>query len=120
MRFGHRVRELRLARGLSLREFCLTHGCDPSNMSKVERGLMAPPQDPEQLKKLAGALGLEERSGPWQEFMDLAALEAGRVPTDILDDEQLLVKLPFLFRAARGQKVSRQDIERLLTELRKA
>jgi transcriptional regulator with XRE-family HTH domain len=120
MRFGERLRSLRLAQDLSLREFCLKHGYDPSNMSKIERGRMAPPQKPEQVEQLAARLGLRAGSREWQEFMDSAAAEAGRIPEDILSDEKVLGKLPVLFRAARGQKVSREDIQKLVESIRKA
>ncbi len=120
MRFGEMVRKLRLAKELSLREFCLRHGHDASNMSKIERGRLGPPQKPAQLEQLAGQLGLEDGTREWQEFMDLAAAEAGRIPEDILSDEQVLQKLPILFRAARGQRVSRQDVEKLIENVRKA
>ena len=120
MRFGQMLRKLRLANELSLREFCLRYGHDASNMSKIERGRLGPPQRPEQLEQLAAQLGLEDGTRQWQEFMDLAAAEAGRIPKDILSDKHVLQKLPILFRAARGQEVSRQDIEKLIEQIRKA
>ena len=120
MRFGEMVRKLRLAKELSLREFCLRYGHDASNMSKIERGRLGPPQRPEQLEQLAAQLGLEDGTPEWREFMDLAAAETGRIPKDILSDKQVLQKLPILFRAARGQEVSRQDMEKLIEDMRKA
>lgn len=120
MRFGEMVRKLRLAKELSLREFCLRYGHDASNMSKIERGRLGPLQRPEQLEQLAAQLGLEDGTAEWREFMDLAAAETGRIPKDILSDKQVLQKLPILFRAARGQEVSRQDMEKLIEDMRKA
>jgi len=120
MRFGEMVRKLRLNNGLSLREFCLKHGHDASNMSKIERSRLAPPQKPAQLTRLATELGLTNGSAQWQEFMDLAASESGRIPKDMLEDEQVLAKLPILFRAARGQKVSPQEMKKLVQRIREA
>lgn len=120
MSFGEMVRKLRLAQDLSLREFCLRHGHDSSNMSKIERGRMAPPQKPELLEQLAVQLGLKNGSPEWQEFMDLAAAETGRIPKDILDDTEVLKKLPILFRAARGHEVTEEQLDRLIERVRRA
>jgi len=120
MAFGQKFRQLRLRLGLSLREFCLKHGLDASNMSKLERGRLAPPQKREILEHYAECLGLESGSDDWYEFFDLAAAEAGRIPEDILNDDELLKKVPILFRAARGQQVSRADMQDLLDNLREA
>jgi len=35
MRFGERIKQLRLERNLGLREFCENVGVDPSNWSKI-------------------------------------------------------------------------------------
>ena len=43
-RFGAFFKQKRLELGLSLRRFCLEHGLDPGNISKLERGRLAPPQ----------------------------------------------------------------------------
>ena len=39
MRFGEHIKARRLEMGLSLRAFCLKNNEDPSNWSKLERGL---------------------------------------------------------------------------------
>ncbi len=52
--------------------------------------------------------------------MDLAAAEQGRIPNDILDDEELVAKLPALFRTLRGQPVSDNDLRALIDKIRKA
>lgn len=118
MRFGTKFRELRLRLGVSLRMFCIEHKLDPSNISKLERGLLAPPQKREILERYAACLKIEEGSDDWYEFFDLAAAEKGRIPEDIRSDEELLRKVPILFRAARGQDVSKADVDALLDKLR--
>lgn len=120
MAFGQKFRQMRLRLGLSLREFCLKHGLDASNMSKLERGRLAPPKKRKILEHYAECLGLEPGTDDWYEFFDLAATEAGRIPEDILGDEELLKKVPVLLRAARGQEVSKADMQQLLDDLRKA
>lgn len=49
--YGEFIKELRVKKEISLREFCKQIEMDASNWSKTERGLLAPPQDEEKLKK---------------------------------------------------------------------
>src|SRR5690606_16842046 len=100
--FGQLVRSQREKLGLGLREFCVKAGLDPAYLSRIERGLLSPPQDPDRLRELAEALGLLEGSKEGQFFKDAASLQAGRLPPDIRNDEAVLNKLPVLFRTIRG------------------
>lgn len=120
MTFSEKFRELRLRLGMSLRAFCAKHGLDPSNISKLERGLVSAPQKQEILQRYAACLEIKEGSDDWYQFFDLAAAEKGRIPQDIRSDEDLLKKVPILFRAARGQEVSKADVEALLEKLKEA
>ncbi len=43
--FGDYLKSRRLERDLTLRDFCRSAGEDPSNWSKVERGILPPPTD---------------------------------------------------------------------------
>ena len=58
--FADYVREKRISAGLTLREFCRKSGIDSSNWSKVERGLLSPPQSKEILTEVASFLNIEE------------------------------------------------------------
>jgi len=69
--------------GLGLREFAQKSGIDPGNLSKYERGVLPPPQDEDALGRLAGALKLKKNTEQFQEFTDLAAASAGRIPPDL-------------------------------------
>ena len=51
MSFGDLVKDLRIAQQKTLRQFCLEHGHDPSNWSKIERGINTPPQDEKTLAR---------------------------------------------------------------------
>ena len=44
--FGAFFRAKRKALGITLREFCRRNGFDPGNVSRLERGLVPPPQAP--------------------------------------------------------------------------
>ena len=56
-----------------MRDFCLRHGFDPGNYSRLERGLFPPPQREELLERYANAVGLVRGSDDWLEFFDTAA-----------------------------------------------
>jgi transcriptional regulator with XRE-family HTH domain len=118
-KFGDFFKERRIALGLTLREFCRRNGLDPGNVSRLERGLLPPPQGRETLEHYAGLLKLERASDQWYTFFDLAAAETGRIPPEILDDESVVEKLPILFRTLRGQKVSDEQLDELVRKLRK-
>lgn len=118
--FGDFFRQLRAERRLALREFCLKHGFDPGNISKLERGLLPPPQSEEKLGEYAKALGLKEGSDEWYEFFDLAAASNGKIPSDVLSDKELAAKLPVFFRTLRRQKVSDKKLDDLAERIRRA
>jgi transcriptional regulator with XRE-family HTH domain len=118
--FGKMMKKLRLAKGLTLREFCEKHRFDPGNYSRLERGLFQPPQKEELLEKYASALGLTRGSDEWLEFFDLAAASRGEIPKDILSDEEVVGKLPVLFRTLRGGQVEAGQLDELIEKLRRS
>jgi transcriptional regulator with XRE-family HTH domain len=118
--FGTFIKELRAKQRLGLREFCLKTGYDPSNWSKIEREVSPPPKDDATLRDWARQLGLKRGSDDWHRFFDYAAVDAGRIPAHILEDEKLAAHLPAFFRTLSGQKPSREDLEKLLKLIRSA
>ncbi|MGB7767709.1 MAG: hypothetical protein WBN22_02515 [Verrucomicrobiia bacterium] len=112
--FGTFIKELRAKQRLGLREFCLKHGHDPSNWSKIEREVLSPPSDEATLRGWAKELNLKEGSDDWLKFFEYAAVDAGRIPDHILEDKELASHLPVFFRTLSGQKPSREDLEKLL------
>lgn len=116
--FGEYFKELRIRKGITLREFCVTHDLDPGNLSKLERGELNPPQDIQKLKDYAFFLGLKEGSRDFQTFMDLAAASAGRIPPDLAKDKELIGRLPVLFRTLRGKKLDKEALKELIAKLR--
>jgi len=117
-KFGEFFKEKRMTLGLTLREFCRENGFDPGNISRLERGILPPPQGEEQRIRYAEALGIKKGSDDWLKFFDNAAAGLGQVPYDILSDERLLAKLPLLFRTVRGADFSREELEKMIDELR--
>ena len=118
--FGVFFKARRQALRFTLRRFCLENGLDPGNISKMERGLLSPPQSREKLAQYARCLQLEEGSDDWYEFFDLASTAQGRFPEWVLSDEELVKKLPVLFRTIRGDRVSDEQLDELIEMLRKA
>lgn len=119
-RFGALFKRLRIAGGKTLRSFCVEHGFDPGNISKLERGLLPAPQSQENLAEYAATLGLEEGSEEWQHFLDVAAAEGGRIPEDLLSDSELVDKLPVLFRTLRGQRADGESLDDLAEKIRRS
>jgi hypothetical protein len=112
--FGTFIKELRARQRLGLREFCLEHGHDPSNWSKIEREVLRPPRDQETTRTWAKQLGLTPGTDDWLKFFEYAAVDAGRIPEHILEDEKLAAHLPAFFRTLSGQKPSPEDLDKLL------
>lgn len=117
--FGKFIKAIRVKRGVTLRDHCIEHGFDPGNYSRLERGIYPPPQKRELLEKYARSLGIAEGSDDWMEFFDLAAASKGMLPQDLLEDQEIVEKLPILFRTLRGDRVPRDKLEQLIEMLRK-
>lgn len=119
MTFGEHIKARRLEMGLSLRAFCLQHGEDPSNWSKLERGMLRPPESYERKLQIGLYLGYTEDSPEMAEFFDLACIGRGSIPQDIRDDAVLMDKLPLVFRTLRGVP-SESELMRLADLVREA
>lgn len=113
MHFGEYIKDLRAKKRLGLREFCLDLNIDPSFWSKVERGLTNPPRDEEVLATIAKRLGVKHNSQDWVRLTDLAALGRGRIPADLLEDEDVVSKLPLVFRTLRGERPTEAELQQI-------
>lgn len=116
MNFGVLLKDTRLAKGLTLRQCCELLGTDPSNWSKLERGIVPAPKDPAIVEAWADALGLSGETR--QSFMDTAALSRRELPADIADDEKVLAALPAFFRAARGSELDEAALRQFVEDVR--
>jgi len=117
--FGEFIKKLRSEMRLGLREFCIAADCDPSNWSKVERGILSPPQDEDTLNRVAVILKLADNSKEKELLFDYAAIDAGKIPQYVLEDAELVKRLPVFFRTATGKKPAPEELERLAEILRK-
>ena len=117
--FGKFFKQKRREQGLTLREFCREHGFDPGNTSKLERGLLAPPQTEEKRLEYANALDIDKGTDDWLTFCDLASTSVGKIPADIAADHEVMNALPILFRSVRGKSVEKEDLEKLIESVRR-
>jgi len=120
MSFGELVKNLRIAQRKTLRQFCLEHGLDPSNWSKIERNINPPPRDEGMLEKWARLLGLGPGTEEWRDFMYRADVSRGNIPREIMSDERLLAKLPVFLRTVRGAELSEEQLNNFITKVREA
>lgn len=114
MVFGEFFRLRREVLGLTLRGFCIKHDLDPGNTSRLEHGLLPPPQDHEQLEQYARFLELQPGSDAWYTFFDLAAAAKGRIPEELLEDPDVTAKLLVLFRVLREKRLTDEQLHDLL------
>lgn len=116
--FFGRLRRERLRR--SLRQFYARKGLDPGNMSRLERGKILPPRGRKVLEKYARALELKKGSDDWYTFFDLAAVFRGELPKDLAADDEVLERLPVLFRSLRGDRIDDEKLDDLIDLIRNA
>ncbi len=119
MKFGEFVKGKRIQVGLSLRAFCERHGYDPGNHSKLERGILNPPDDDAYLAKLATALHIEKETGEWFDFYNYAAVARQQIPKALMDDAEVVEKLPILFRTLQGDPLPARKMDELIDFIRR-
>jgi transcriptional regulator with XRE-family HTH domain len=117
--FGEYFKQKRIKKGYTLREFCRKHSLDPGNISKLERGMLPPPESKEKMLEYASYLDIKRGTDEWYQFFDLAATSKGIIPRDLLDDDDLVKSLPIIFRTFRNKKVSKKAVEDLIEKLKK-
>jgi transcriptional regulator with XRE-family HTH domain len=117
-KFGPRLRQMRLDRGLTLREFCERAEADPGNYSRIERGLFAPP-GLDIIRQYVEVLGIKAGSDEYTSLLDAAAVDRGQLPADILSDEQVMEEMPAFFRLLRQRTITEEDVKCLVDVIRR-
>jgi len=116
MKFGALLKDIRIAKGLTLRQCCELLGVDPSNWSKLERGITPAPKDPAIVEAWADTLEL--KGDTRQSFLDTAVLSRRELPADIASDEKVMAALPAFFRAARGSELDDAALKQFVEDVR--
>lgn len=118
MNFGELIKELRIAKQLTLRQCCVELGVDPSNWSKMERSVTPPPKATGPLERWARFFGVTGEKK--QEFLDLASIARQEIPADVASDEKVIAALPAFFRAVRGRELEGERLKQFIEDLREA
>ena len=111
--FGEFLRSRRLRAGFGLRSFAEAAGLQASNLSNIEHGRLAPPQDRAKLDELAALLNLPAGSAERGKLYDLAARTAGRLPADVAAFAARTPGIPVLLRTIEKRGLKRSELERL-------
>jgi transcriptional regulator with XRE-family HTH domain len=91
--FGSYVRVKRLEQNISLRQFAISLEYDPGYWSKIERGLVKPPNTPEIMKKIADILNCNLA------FLKIEAdTDRGLIPEFIMNNILIREQLPAFFK----------------------
>jgi transcriptional regulator with XRE-family HTH domain len=114
--FGEFVKNLRIKKYLTLREFCRIANLDASNWSKIERAIFPPPKSKRVIQEIAKVLNLAENSEDFNTLFDLATI--GYIPSELISDQKVIDKLPVFFRTLRGEKPTRKELEGLIKILK--
>lgn len=104
--FGEFLQEMLIKQNMSLRELARKTGLDPSNLSKIERGVCFPPQKKETLEKMVKALGLNKVLK--QHFSDLSRQVNSMLPEDLEDIKQN-VAIPLLLRTIEKRRLTYEE-----------
>ena len=117
--FGAEYKRRRKELGKTLRAFCREHGIDHGNLSKIERGVLAPPTGL-RLDEYLEFIGITRESDEWYELHDLASVCAGKIPEHLMEDEELVAKLPALFKTLNRMRPTEEQLDRLIETIRNA
>ncbi|MDI6779594.1 MAG: hypothetical protein QME25_05300 [Bacteroidota bacterium] len=81
--------------------------------------MLPAPNDRDFLEKIAKILKLKKASPEWFLFYDLAAISQQRIPDDVYEDENAISALPVFFRTIRGEKPTEEEMEKLITLIKR-
>lgn len=114
--FGEFIRTKRLEKDFTLRGFSSMAGVDPANWNKIERDIALPPRKKEVLERIVKGLNLTKEEK--EEMYDLAFIAFA--PDEVRPDEDILKRLPLIFRTLRRQKPTKEECLKLFEKLKKS
>jgi transcriptional regulator with XRE-family HTH domain len=112
--FGGLLKKIRLEETkVGLRAFAELIDWQPSNLSNLERGRLAPPADAQTITSICDALGLSEDDPRRVELFDLAAKERNAVPGDVAETIKEQPSIPVLIRAVANRRLDDDKLKEL-------
>lgn len=114
--FGDFIKTLRMEKRFTLRKFCVANNLDSTEISKLERGRIKPPEDT-YLKKIATHLGLTKGSDGWSQFFKLAE-DARNSDIREITDEELVGMVPVYFRKTENSDYTKEELLSLAETIR--
>jgi transcriptional regulator with XRE-family HTH domain len=103
---GELLRKWREQERISLRQFSINVGLDPSNYSRIERGVGPRPTE-EVLERIAKGFGIEVREEDrWYEMIDAVSGDRGEFPDYLREQQEIASSLPAFFRTLRTEGAS--------------
>jgi len=117
--FGDFVKERRLKLELTLRAFSNLIQMDAANYSKIERGVLEPPEPGVRLDLFRKALQIQPDSEEDRELNRLAELGKNRIPTGLRSNQVAMAGLPVLFRSLEEAELTEEKFNELVEFLKK-
>ncbi len=117
MLFHEFLRILRQSKEIGMREFAHKIGMDVGNYSRIERGIIAPPQKETVLKKIAKALELN--NDDTKKLIALGNLAVGRIPSEIAENMREYEYLPVLLRTIANKQLTDEQLRELTERINK-
>ena len=110
--FGVILRNKRLGINMTLREFSRLANYDPSNISKIERGVAIPPATIT-LRNWARHLNIQKSTEEYQHFLDMGQIARNRIPDGTTADFRNKL-LPAVLRTSRSKNLTREEFDKLV------
>jgi len=118
--FGGLLKQIRLEEAkVGLRAFAELIEWQPSNLSNLERGRLAPPADAQTITSICDALGLSDNDPRRAELFDLAAKRRNAVPGDVAQTIKEQPGIPVLIRAVANKRLDDEKLKELAEYIRK-
>ncbi len=105
MNFGSRIRQLRIAKGVSLRDFAEMIGINFTYLSKIENGKVEPPSE-DKIRMIAQELGEDE-----EEMLGLAGKFSSEKMRRAVEKEPNVGRL---LRRIQSRNLTSEQIRRML------
>ena len=117
--FGIFFKQIRMNAGFTLRDFCIAYDLDPIVLGRLERGMIPPPDNDDEIGRYATILGLEEGGEMWDEFFNQAALCRGPISDEMSEAARTIRECPCFFQCDFGEDLSDDESVALMETIRK-